>query len=115
MADSKIVTDHNTVANVFNGYFTSIGLRLAGSLPPAAPFTPHAPPNIPAFHFPTVTSEYIEKQLLNLPENKAVDLDRLPVKLIRAAAPAISNSLTFILNLLLQSGKFISDFLSLGH
>ncbi len=66
------------LGNVFNGYFTSIGCELAGRIPPATPFNPPAPPNIPAFHFPTVTSEYIEKQLCNLPENKVVGLDRQP-------------------------------------
>ncbi len=109
LVDSKIVTDPKTVANVFNGYFTSIGLTLAGSLPPAAPFTPYPLLNIPAFNLPTVTSEYIEKQLQNMPENKAVGLDRLPGKLIRATAPATSNSLTFILNFSLQSGKYFSE------
>ncbi len=42
-------------------------------------------------------------------ENKAVGLDKLPGKLLRAAAPIISNPLSFILNLSLQSGKFISE------
>ncbi len=40
-----------------------------------------------------------------MPENKAVALERLLGKLIHSAAPAISNSLT----LLLQSGKNISE------
>ncbi len=47
----------------FNGYFTSIGLQLAGSIRPAVPFTPHIPLNIQAFHVPTISSGYIEKDL----------------------------------------------------
>ncbi len=87
----------------------TIGLKVAGSLPPVAPFTPIAIPNILACHAPSVTSEYVEKQLLNLPEKKAVGLDRMPGKLIHVAVPTIPNSLTFILNLSMQSAKFISE------
>ncbi len=53
--------------------------------------------------------------------NKAVGLDRLPGKLIYAAAPAIFNSLTSILNLscnlvnLFQNGRMENHFLSLAH
>ncbi len=44
-----------------------------------------------------------------MPENKAVGLDRLPGRLLRAAALIISEPLVYILNLSLQSGKFISE------
>ncbi len=42
-------------------------------------------------------------------ENKAVDLDRLPGRLLSAAVPIISEPLAYIRNLSLQSGKFISE------
>ncbi len=67
VVDGKIVTDPKMVANVFNGYFTSIVLKIVGSPPLAASFTTHVPPYIPAFHFPTITSKYIVKQLQNMP------------------------------------------------
>ena len=63
---------------------------------------------MPAF-FPTVTPDFIEKQLWNIPENKYVGLDRLPGRLLRAAAPVISQPLAFILNLSPKSGKFITE------
>ncbi len=44
-----------------------------------------------------------------MPENKAVGLDRILGRLLRAVAPIISESLAYILNLSLQSGKFISE------
>ncbi len=44
-----------------------------------------------------------------MPEIKAVCLDRLPGRLLRADAPIISEHLAYILNLSLQSGKFISE------
>ncbi len=44
-----------------------------------------------------------------MPENNAVCLDRLPGRLLRAAVPIISEPWAHILNLYLQSGKFISE------
>ena len=44
-----------------------------------------------------------------MPENKAVGLDRLPGRLLRAAAPCISQPLTFIINLSLKTGKFVTE------
>ncbi len=93
----------------FNNYFTSIGQELASKLPPAPPFIPPETPEIPAFTFLSVTSEFLQKQLQNMPENKAVALDRLPGRLLRAASPTISEPLAYILNPSLQSGKFISE------
>ncbi len=61
------------------------------------------------FKFPTVTTEFVLKQLQSMPENKAVGLDKLPGKLLRAAAPIIAQPLAFILNLSLQSGNFINE------
>ncbi len=40
-----------------------------------------------------------------MPENKAVGLDRLPGRLLRTAAPIISEPLAYILNI----SKFISE------
>ncbi len=65
------------MSNVFNNYFTSIGQELASKLPPAPPFIPPETPKLPAFTFPSVTSEFVQKQLQSKPENKAVGLDRV--------------------------------------
>ncbi len=90
------------MSNGFNNYFTSIGQEVASKLPPSPPFIQPETPEIPAFTFPAV-----QKQLQNMPKIKAVRLDRLPGRLIRAAAPIISEPLAYILNLSLQSGKLI--------
>ncbi len=76
---------------------------------PAPPFIPSETLEIPAFTFPSVTSEFVQKQLQNMPKNKAIGLDRLPSRLLRADASIISEPLVYILNLSLQSGKFISE------
>ncbi len=88
--------------------FTSIGQELTSKLPSAPPFVTPEIPELPAFTCPSVTSEFVQKQLQNMPENKAVGLERLPGGLLMVAAPIISEPLACILNLSLQSGKFIS-------
>ena len=44
-----------------------------------------------------------------MPENKYVGLDRLPGRLLRAAAPVMWQLLVLIINLSLKSGKFITE------
>ncbi len=94
---------------MFNSYFTSIEQELVSKLPPAPPFIPSETPEIPAFTFHLETSEFVQTHFQNMPENKAVGLDRLPGRLLRAAAPIISEPLAYVRNLSLQSGKFISE------
>ena len=61
------------------------------------------------FTFPEVTTEFVKKQLSSIPENKATGLDKLSGRLLRAAAPVVAQPQAFILNLSLQSGKFITE------
>ncbi len=63
LIDGQIITDHKCMSNVFNNYFTSIGQELASKLPLAPPFIPSETPEIPAFTFPSVTAEFVQKQL----------------------------------------------------
>ncbi len=109
LINGQIVIDKQNIANIFNQYFICIGQGLSDKLTPAPPYTPANPPDIPMFKFPTVTTEFVLKQLQSMPENKAVDLDKLPSKLLRAAALMIAQPLAFILNLSLQFGNFISE------
>ncbi len=96
--------------NFFNQYFASIVQDVALRLPPAPPlFIPSELQGIPMFKFHSVTTEFVFKQLQSMPENKVVGLDKLPDMFLRAAAPIIAQPLALILNLSLQSGRFISE------
>ncbi len=86
LIDGQIITDPKCMSNIFNNYCTSIGQELASKLPPAPPFIPPETTEIPAFTFPSVSSEFLQKQLQNMPE-----------------------PLDYIFNLSLQSGKSISE------
>ncbi len=102
LLDGQIVTDKLQMANTFNKYFTSIGQDIARHLLSATPFIPPKPPDIPAFKFPVVAHHFCwNKQLVYMPENKAVGLDRLPCRQLRAAAPvsSIAHPLAYIFNL----------------
>ncbi len=48
-------------------------------------------------------------QLSQMPETKAVGLDKISSRLLRIAAPIISKPFTSILNKSLQNGKFITE------
>ena len=112
LVDGQILNDHMSMANAFNEFFTSVGHNLAEKIPTTDSHVTcdqYSQPNIPAFKFPTITTEFVRKQLELLPENKAMGLDKFSGKLLRAAAPIICNPLTFIMNLSLQSGKFITE------
>ncbi len=80
----------------FNNYFTSIGQELASKLPPVSLFIPPETPDIHAFTFPLVIPEFVQQLLQNMPENKAVDLDRMPGRFLKAAALIISKRLAYI-------------------
>ena len=111
LIDGQIITNRKHIANAFNSYFTSIASKLAKALsPPTRPITTNSPAlDGPIFNFPAISPDFVEKQLISLPENKAVGFDKLSGKLLKAAAPAIAKPLSIILNLSLQSGKFIAD------
>ncbi len=79
LIDGQIITDKLQIANTFNKYLTSIGQNLARQLSSATLFVPpNNHPDISAYKFPVVTAQFVEKQLLSMPANNAVGLDRLP-------------------------------------
>ncbi len=108
----KIITKSKGIANAYNEYVTSIGNDLACKLPP------HNTSNltnsdllsgIPTCHFPTIPTDFVEKQLTDMPENKAVYLDEISSRLLRIAASIISKPLTSSMNKSLQNDKFIIE------
>ena len=61
------------------------------------------------FHFTPVTALEVQKSLEALNSKKATGLDDIQARLLKIAAPAISESLCFLLNFSLISGKVPSD------
>ena len=61
------------------------------------------------FHFTPVTALEGQKSLQALNSKKATGLDDIQARLLKIAAPAISESLCFLLNFSLTSGEVPSD------
>ena len=61
------------------------------------------------FHFTPVTALEVQKSFEALNSKKTICLDDIQARLLQIAAPAISESLCFLLNFSLTSGKIPSD------
>ena len=59
------------------------------------------------FEIPEITQEFGLNYLSKLQVGKATGLDGISARLLRAAAPAISSSLTKVINLSINTGKFL--------
>lgn len=79
---------------------------MASRIPNTHPFTTLTPSYIPLFQIPTITTNYIHKQLGDLLENKAIGQDRLPGRFLWAA---ISQHLNYSFNFSLYSRNFITE------
>ena len=58
------------------------------------------------FIIPPVSEDFVFKQILSMPNNKAFGLDGLSVEILKRSAIAISNSITNICNLSIQTSMF---------
>ena len=64
-------------------------------------FLPHSPDK---FSFKQISEHDVSKLLADLPNNKATGIDNIRSRLLKIAAPAISNSLAYVFNRSLQHG-----------
>ena len=112
--DGRLITTPKDRANKFNTFFVSIGDNLANLF--AVP-SRTAPDWLRSsceavgdqFHSTPVTALEVQKSLEALNSQKATCFDDIQAKLLKIAAPAISESLCFLLNFSLTSGKVPSD------
>ena len=61
------------------------------------------------FKFKLITENEMLKLILDIPNGKATGCDNIQAKILKLSAPAITNSLGYLLNLSLSSGKFPDD------
>lgn len=98
-------------ADKFNKYFTSIGNELGKKFDNDV--------NVRCtcnsvcsdqcnskFQFQDISSKFVLNQIYSMQNDKSTGLDQFNVKLLKLAAPYISNSLAFICNLSLRNGTF---------
>ncbi len=116
--DGKIEFDKNKVANQFNSFFSLIANSLVDTLPLSngcygIDFVKRlyskqgVLPN--SFSFAKVSVNQMTKMLGELQVSKSTGLDDIPARFLRDAADIIAPTITFIVNLSLETGIFPSD------
>ena len=96
----KNLTNHEDIAEGFNEYFSNIGPNLAGNIDSSNyNFEKHVKNAKSEFSaFQHVTVSHVSHLLHGLSSNKATGIDKISCKIIKLAAPVISDSLTLIFN-----------------
>ena len=109
--DGKSFTTPKDIAEGFNDYFSNIGPDLASKIDTSnynfETYTKTAESEFAAFQ--PVTVSHICRLLHGLSSNKATGIDKISCKIIKIAAPAISDSLTFIFNQALTLSSFPNE------
>ena len=112
----ELIIDHNTIthdkdiANEFNKFFCKIGPRLAENIP-RSDLDPlyYVTPEKNVFEFRNVTSAELVSVIKKMKVSKSAGLDKISSKLLKAAGSAIIESLTYLFNLVLNTGIFPDD------
>ena len=96
------------IAEGFNSYFSNIGPDLASQIPtPNCNFYTYVNSTLMAFKPTDVNNVY---QLLSgLSSNKATGIDKISCKILKIAAPAIADSLTYIFNQAITLSSFPNE------
>ena len=109
--DGKSFTTPKDIAEGFNDYFSNIGPDLASKIDTSnynfETYTKTAESEFAAFQ--PVTVSHVCRLLHGLSSNKATGIDKISCKIIKIAAPAISDSLTFIFNQALTLSSFPNE------
>ena len=109
----EVVTNTLEIAQRLNFWFVKQPLKLLRNLPPvtASQTTPRdltSGVNKTEFTIPHITLQKVEELLQHMPSHKATGSDGLGAKILKAAAPAISMSLSRLINRCIDTGTFPS-------
>ena len=110
--------DDETVANMFNDFFTSVGQTTVDKIKTLAfeynydltklNFVPRHYPLSEQFSLHPVECKQVEQIVTSMPSNKAPGLDKVSVRVIKDCLPTILPSITHIINSSLGNGTFPS-------
>ena len=112
LIDDKTLTTPDEIAEGFNNYFSEIGPNLAKDIDTSSnsnfkKYLKHSNSEFTAFQPISVNSVY--RLLCELPSSKASGVDKISSKIIKIAAPIISNPLTYIFNQSMTQCIFPND------
>ena len=111
-ADDKIVTDKQSISELFNTYFTSVVNKLFESCRHARPVFNYTSEDLftkNQFEFTTVDKPLVLKQLKCLKLKKATGLDGLPARLLKDSAAVIADCVKHLLNRSIETGAVPSE------
>ncbi len=98
------------LAECFNNYFTDIGPDIAKNIDSGdRNFKDYITTTSSSFNFQTVSESNVYRLLLSLNPRKSTGTDKIPAKIIRIAAPVITNSLTKTFNMAIISATVPSE------
>ncbi len=98
--------DMKGMAEAFNKHFVSVGRKVTEGLSSESKGRAKSRQGIRTkFEFRTISREEIEKELNGLNIKKAMGIDSLPPRVLKAAAPVIAGPITHIFNYSLESGS----------
>ena len=108
--DGMSYTSPSEICNVLNAHFVQVGPNLANSIPEAnINFDKYITPSQHSFSLMETTNDIVYRLIQSMPLNKACGLDGISCRLLKEAAPVITTSLTYIINLSIRSGIFPDD------
>ena len=113
-SDGKHVTDSAQISNLFNKHFVDIVEKyipaVSGNVMPnlkrLKSFIESKINRSTKFTIPLITEEHVLKEIIAMPTKKAVGIDGISCKSLKAAAPEIVQSVTKIINKSFTSGIF---------
>ena len=95
---------------MFNEHFTNVGHDLAHQIPPIQDQPDKfIPETSTVYTFKTTEPSEVLIAINKLAATKASGIDKLPTKILKIAAPIISESLAAIFNVSLKNGTFPND------
>ena len=106
-------TNNNSIpselsASTMNEYFANIGKTLCDNHPDSQSIW-HGPSSIYDFEFQVITSETVCEQLLTVPDTSKLDFLDFDSKLLRLAAPVISDTLSNLFHLSVSKAALPKD------
>ena len=104
--NNQTITDPKEIATAFNKFFSSIGQKLADSIPVAGkdPLAFMGPSQPNSFYLSPVTAVEIEKEISSSNSSKAVGPFSIPVYLLKLLSTYLSTPLKIIFNLSFSTG-----------
>ena len=111
-AEVKIITDKQSISELFNSFFTSVVNKLFESFRYARPVFKSTTEDLftkKHFEFTAVDKPFVLKQLKCLKLKNATGIDGLPARLLKDSAVVIADRVTHLLNLSIKSGTVPSE------